>query len=492
MTEPKRAKSEPAKQWFEVADQGWRRLSAARPLGRLVLEALQNAFDEQAASVRVELTRTRVEVEDDANDGIGDERLVYTIFLSDKPDDPTRRGRMGRGLKELIAGMDRARVETVGRTVSFDEQGRTSRPNDRTRGTRLVLERAFEDEELDAARRLLGLCIPPKGTKLALDGRVVRRPRTVLSLTGCSLETVIVVDGVERAAMGQTHLSVYTPRKGEPAYLFEMGLPVEAWNVPWHVDVAQRIPLKEGRDSVPDRYKLAVKAALLEAMIHSYLDRSDLRGDWVHDVIAQWPLSASLLDAYVSRVFPKGSVLGGTSRANDRSRQLGAHIIEAAGISHGAYVSLARVLETSDDYVRRRSSEFGGEDVEPNETQARFADAVRWIARAAAGRVVRVRFFARDPGDAGLLEDAVTDVDRREIGFNVRGPLRFEDILDPSTLGVVLHEIAHLETPEHDHRFIDRLQHLAGKTARLLAEGGPALAEKLRHGDPDRPPSAST
>ncbi len=474
------------KQWFEVADDGWRRLSAARPLGRLMLEALQNAFDEAASLVTVQLDEDRVVVEDDAAAGIGDERLVYTIFLSDKPDDPTRRGRMGRGLKELIACTDRARVETVGTTVSFDEGGRHTEANERERGTRLVLERALDEDALEDARRLLGLCIPPKGTKLTIDGRAVRRPRSILALSGCSLETVIVVDGVERAALGQTTLSVYAPRKGEQPHLFEMGLPVEAWNVPWHVDVAQRVPLKEGRDSVPDRYKLAVKAALLEAMIHSYLDRSDLRGDWVHDVIAAWPLSSSLLDAYVSRVFPKGSVLGGTSRANDRARQLGAHIIEAAGISHGAYVSLARVLETSDDYVRRRSREFGGEDVEPDETQRRFADAVRWIARAAAGRVVRVRFFARDPSDAGLLEDAVTDVERREIAFNVRGPLRFEDILDPMTLGVVLHEVAHLETPEHDHRFIDRLQHLAGKTARILAEGGPELATKLRAGDPDR------
>jgi len=472
-------------QWFEVADEGWRRLSAARPLGRLLLEAIQNAFDESSARVSVTLSPTEVIVEDDASEGIGDERLVYTIFLTDKPDDPTRRGRMGRGLKELIAGMDRARVETVGRTVSFGEEGRQSEPNERTRGTKLVLERAFEPDELDEAKRVLEMCIPPKGTRLTLDDRSVRRPRSVLSLSGCALETVIVVDGIERAAMGQTTLSVYSPRKAEPPHLFEMGLPIEPWNVPWHVDVAQRVPLKEGRDAAPDRYKLAVKALLLEAMIHSYLDRTDLRGDWVHDVISAWPLSASLLDAYVSKVFPKGSVLGGTSRANDRARQLGAHIIAAAGISHGAYVSLARVLETSDDYVRRRSREFGGEDVEPDEAQRRFADAVRWLARAAAGRVVRVRFFARDPSDAGLLEDAVTDVDRREIAFNVRGPLRFDDILDPTTLGVVLHEIAHLETPEHDHRFIDRLQHLAGRTARLLAEGGTPLAEKLRQGDPD-------
>ena len=473
------------KRWFEVADEGWRRLSASRPLGRLLLEALQNAFDEHAAHVTVEMGEDQVTVEDDADHGISDERLVYTIFLSDKPDDPTRRGRMGRGLKELIAGMDRAVVETVGTTVSFSEEGRTSESNERGRGTHLLLMRAFAAAELVKAKQLLRLCVPPKGTTLRVDGRRVVRPRPVLALSSCHLETVIVVDGIERAALGSTTLSVYTPRRSEQPHLFEMGLPVQAWNLPWHVDVAQRVPLGEGRDAVPDRYRLAVKAALLEAMIHSYLDRSDLRADWVHEVIAGWPLSASLLDAYVSRVFPRGSVLGGTSRANDRARQIGAHIIDASAISHGAYLSLSRVLETSDDYVRRRSSEFGGEDVEPDATQKRFAEGVRWLARAVAGRVVKVRFFARDPSDAGLLEDAVTDVDDREISFNVRGPLRFDDILDPQTLGVVLHELAHLETAEHDHRFIDRLQHLAGKTAKLLSEGGPPFAESLRRGDPD-------
>ena len=206
---------------------------------------------------------------------------------------------------------------------------------------------------------------------------------------------------------------------------------------------------------MPDRFKLALKATLLEAMIHRYLERRDLRADWVQEVISRWPIKTPLLDAYVSRVFPRGAVLGGTSRANDRARQLGAHVIDAAAISHGSYLALSRVLEPADEYVRRRSAEFGGEDVEPDETQQRFADAVRWLARRVAGRVIRIRFFARD------------------------------DVPEPQTLGVVLHEIAHLETAEHDHRFIDRLQLLAGLTAKVLSEGGPALAAALRRGDPD-------
>lgn len=474
--------------WFEIAEEGWARLSAARPLGRLLLEAVQNAFDADASSVSIEIESDRVVVEDDAPAGIADQRLVYTLFLSDKPRDPTRRGRMGRGLKELLAAADRAVVETIGTTVLFEREGRRTEDNARTRGTRIELWRPISEQERAAAIEVLRLSIPPRGTSLRIAGRLVRRPRSVLALADCELETVVIDEGIERAAMRPTRVAIYTPRRGEEPSLFEMGVPVQPWNAPWHVDVAQRVPLGEGRDAAPERFVLALKATLLEAMVHSYLDRRDLRADWVQDVIARWPVKPRLLDAYVSKVFPRGSVLGGTSRANDRARQLGAHIVDARTISHGAWLALSRVLETSDDYVRRRSSEFGGDEVEPDETQRRFAEAVRWIARRVAGSVVRVRFFARDPSDAGLLEDAVTDVEARVISFNVRGPLRWDDVLDPATIGVVLHELAHLVSPEHDHRFIDRLQQLAGILARLLGEGGPELAAALRRGDGDTYP----
>lgn len=471
--------------WFEISHEGWRRVSAQRSLGRLLLEAIQNAFDAEARNVSVVLDAKAVVVEDDAKRGFADGRLVYTVFLSDKRDDPQKRGRLGRGLKELIASMDGATVETAGLTVSFDEDGRNEANNSRDHGTRLTLRRDFDENELAAARELLRLCIAPKGTTFRVDGKAVRRRKAVLTLSSCELETVFIEDGVERASMDDTSLSLYTPRRGEETHVFEMGVPIDAWDVPWHVDITQRVPLREGRDGVPERFALSLKALLLESLIHRYLDKKDLRADWVHDVISRYPVKGSVLDAFVSRAFPRGAVLGGTSRANDRARQLGAHVIEASAISHGGYLALARVVETSDDYVRRRSAEFEGEDVEPDADLERFADTVRWLARRVAGRVIRVRFFARDPNDAGLLEDATADAEARILAFNVRGPLRFEDPLDPQTLGVILHELAHLDTPEHDHRFIDRLQLLAGLIAKMLAEGGPDLAAALRRGDPD-------
>jgi hypothetical protein len=478
-----------SQRWFEISDEGLVRRARERPLGRLILEAVQNAFDAGASTVSVDLGPDEIVVVDDAPVGISDERLVYTVFLSDKVDDPTRRGRMGRGLKELLATCQRARVETTGVTLVFGPDGRHREESTREQGTRLVLGRPTTELERAGALELLRLTIPPKGVTLRLDGRTVRRPRAMLGLPSCDLETVVVQSGVERAVMRVTSLSVFSPRRGEEPHLFEMGVPIQRWNVPWHVDVGQRVPLNDARDQAPERFVLAVKATLLEAMLHRYLDRRDLRADWVSDVVARWPVTTALLDAYVSKVFPKGSVLGATAAdveslaADDRARQLGAHIIEAASLSHGAYVALGRVLETSSDFVARRASDLRGEEVEPDATQARFAEAVRWLARNVAGSVVRVRFYAAGTDVLGVQEEARTDVTARIVSFNVKGKLRFDDPLDPHTSGIVLHELAHLVTPEHDQRFVDRLQLLAGLLARRLAEQ-PGLAQALRSADP--------
>jgi hypothetical protein len=347
-----------------------------------------------------------------------------------------------------------------------------------------VVHRASTDEELRSAEALVRLTLPPRGVTVKIGGRALKRPRVLLSLPSTELETVLVVDGIERATMRHARIDLYPVRRGEAPHVFELGIPVQAWNAPWHCDVQQRVPLREGRDGVSERYLLALKATLLEATVHRNLDRKDLKAEWVQDVIAGWPVRSTLLDAYVSKVFPRGSLLPGTSHADDRARQLGAHIVQASTISPGALVALRRVLETTDEFVQRRARELGGEPVQPSAEQAAFAEAVRFLARKVARSAVKVRFFARDPGQDGWIEDALTDVSGRVVSFNVKSNLRFDDVLEPTTLGVVLHELAHLVSVEHDRRFIDRLQYLGAATAKLMAQGGAELCAALRAGDP--------
>jgi len=458
------------KSWFQISNEGWRRLSAGRPLSRLLLEGLQNSFDTGALHVDVVVDAEEIVLEDDARDGIGDLALVYTVFLSDKQDSPTLRGRMGRGLKELIAAMDGARVETVGSTVVFDREGRHTLRSDRAVGTRIVLTRASDADEIREAQDTLRLVIPPEGTELRLNGKVVRRPESLLTLTECELETVVVRDGMERYVERPTTLSLYEPRKGQTPHLYEMGIPLEPVGTPWHVDVGQRVPAGARRAHVPEAYKLRVKQLLLELLIRHYFDRAELKHDWVAEVLSRCEVSAATLDAYVSRVFPRGAVLGGSARANDKAKQLGAHVVDVSALPRGLGQALERAMPRADDFVRRRESEAGERPASPTVAQRRFARFVVGLAEAIAGQRVRVRFVSRRLLDDRLLETACTDPEGGEIRFNVLASLAWDDPTDPTTLGIVLHEIAHLDCPEHDRVFIDRLQLLAGKALRHLAK----------------------
>ena len=68
-------------EWFELSEEGWRRSNRARPLGQLVREALQNAFDQRARRVKVRLEEDEVRIEDDAPAGLARDEFAFTVFL---------------------------------------------------------------------------------------------------------------------------------------------------------------------------------------------------------------------------------------------------------------------------------------------------------------------------------------------------------------------------------------------------------------------------
>jgi hypothetical protein len=83
--------------WFAIEDRGFIRQQAGRDPVEIVREVVQNAFDAEQAT-RIDLciehdgSEAIVVIEDDGG-GFRDPAQAYTVFLSDKADDPTKRGR---------------------------------------------------------------------------------------------------------------------------------------------------------------------------------------------------------------------------------------------------------------------------------------------------------------------------------------------------------------------------------------------------------------
>jgi hypothetical protein len=448
--------------WFELSEEGWRRENRARPLGQLLREALQNAFDHSAPGVWVRIGPSEIWVEDDAAGGLAQDEYAFTVFLGEKDTPPTWRGRKGRGLKELIASSDSAEVETVGRTIIFGPDGRSIEENRRDRGTLIVLRRRVGDRERAEAERLLRLTIPPEGTRVRVNGREVRRPRLFQSLEGCDLETVDIRRGSERAMDRECRVDLYRPRPGEVPHLFELGLPIEPLSLPWHADVQQRIPLAAERDAARDPYKPDLCALVFEALA-AELTKSELEQRWVAQVLGRYELSEETIRAYARKMFPARAVLSAGGRIDDRARQLGAKVVELRGVPAGFADQLASVLETADEFVERVQGPPREVLVDLGERADRFVEFARWLSREVSGRDVRVEFFDREARDGRALVDAEFERFTRTLRINVRGRVRVEDPTHPASLETLLHELAHDASAEHDFAFISRLEAVAAR-----------------------------
>jgi hypothetical protein len=464
--------------WFELSQDGWRRLHAGRPLGTLLREAIQNAFDEDVTRVEVTVDGHGARIADNGLRGFADERLIYTIFLTDKAASPERRGRQGRGLKELVSAFDRATVETVGLTVRFDTTGRNALANNRTQGTLLTLEKPLTSSEVEAAAADLRVIIPPLGVELLINGTSVARPAIFATLPECVLDTVIADGDVERVIRRRTMVTLYVPRElGDKPHIFEMGIPVSPAPTPWHLDVGQRIPRETGQRAVDADFRLQLLATLFESMVGGPLTEVDLREAWVMEVLSEHPVSASALKTFAMRRFPPRAVLPADAASNDRARQEGAVVVDVAMLGRGVTRALTSVMETSDRFLKRRSQAAEVlTAVTPDED--RVVAFYATLAKRILDKRVLVRLIRRAATSDGYIEDATFDRERNEMRINVLGKLDVKAPLSAVSLGIFLHELAHAFVSEHDMAFIEALQEVSGRAARILARDGPTLVEQ--------------
>ena len=120
--------------WLQISTVGFAALNQSRPPEHLVKELVQNSLDAvQDTGGSVELfyhhdgQKFLVECRDTGT-GIEDLATMRVVYLTFKTDSHLKRGRFGRGFKEILSVATTANIVSGGREIHFFDQPPSSGP----------------------------------------------------------------------------------------------------------------------------------------------------------------------------------------------------------------------------------------------------------------------------------------------------------------------------------------------------------------------------
>lgn len=471
---------------FTVDIEAFREEQAGRAPAALIREGVQGGLDAAHSRVTVTVHPTttpgeyEVHVVDDGP-GFRDLRAAWTFFMSGKRDDPTKRGRMGRGLKELLSVSDWAEISTTCGTVRFarlkkGKWERSEHPRIKTtQGTSLkvrVRSLRWRKADVDAAVEHVRAFLPPP--TIVVNG-AANKPPLVEETFDMTLQTVVYEGEAERRRQRKTTVTLLDRPDGE-RWLYEMGVPVQKVEYPMSINVAQRIPLKAHRDVADPEWLRALYADLL-SRTHDKLDRDDLTSTWATEA-AQAPdrltkaAKVALRDAYL----PEGVMLANTVAEAKQAENFGKRAVLPSAVPAAVRGIVREVAPKASAFIETiRTAEtsvvpFG----ELTPAEQRFVRTwERLIERAGYTRSLVMedgRPTHRAQGNASTVR-----LFRQKLGTRF-----FANPLLADRLSLLVHELAHGKHTEHAHVHGDEFHSDVESVAGRIAAACAAHAEELR------------
>jgi hypothetical protein len=275
--------------WFEVDRKGLAKLLQDRGVAFVLYELLANAWDAPGTSlVRVILEpiaggpRARLTIMDDAPGGFTLLEHAWTLFAeSERKTNAEARGRWNLGEKLVLSMCESAEVITTTGGVRFDKDGRHMLRRKRTSGSSFAATIRLPKKQVEEVLEAAKLVIPPPSVTVMINGGSLPRPVPVRAIPNCTLATEIADGeyGVLRKSRRATTVRLYQPT-GQGARLCEMGIPVVATDLPWTVDVAQKIPLTLDRGNVAPGFLRELRVIVLNHMAEK-LPEAAINEPWV-------------------------------------------------------------------------------------------------------------------------------------------------------------------------------------------------------------------
>lgn len=471
-----------SKNWFDISNEGWRRMNAGRPPHELVKELIQNVLDENFDTAYINFGMKNGEfyltIEDDVNGGIANSSLITTVFLTGKEESHLKRGRKGRGLKEFLSVCYEAEVETVGKTILFLENGsREEKENNRTIGTKIsckIREEKWNEESVKEIEDYLRMIILYTDGILNINGKKLAK-RTPICFFESELKTHIVNDGIQQEVRKNTIVSMYPKalKKGK-GWIYEMGIPVAETEIPYDIDIHQRIPMNDNRNEINEYYLKDIKEAILINQVDR-LTKKDLI-DWATNNISTYGLPNSIKAKIVAKITnedPENLIMKSKSKFDDKAKQRGKKLVDVAGMNYSLRYIFEGILNYSECFIERLERETKPVICDPTEEEKLFIEEHKRIIKG-IGLDVEFRIVEKERDTSGFIAEAFyTNENGHVISYN---RLAMENIFsNPYSIRAIdtlIHELGHTEEAEHDKmEYVNALTKFGAKIAIYLMKG---------------------
>lgn len=367
---------------YEIDEDSWNERQQERNLYEVVREPIQNSMDTGSnIKVQVNYDDNSIVVEDFDEEGVHDLGNFYTLFEGTKAGDPEKRGRFGRGTKELVGASDDVVISSTGGAVRFDvEQGSRTEYEEAKRDEGTVVYASnpeWGEEDLDEVKEFVERIMPEKGMEIELEDD--RGYESVIgyeepdTLYNSVLETA---NGEER----ETEVEVRRTEEGKGG-IYEMGIPV-TWSedFPFTFNIQQTVQMAEQRQDVDSDYRREVLHSLLREEM-DFLQDSELTETYVtENLIKSETLPEEREIEYLERRFelPVDSlVVSSFSKYDDKAEQSGYEVLETSDFDSNVSSLMNRNLMTTKELAEHlQDSDKVDKNIEPNEVQQRFLDFV--------------------------------------------------------------------------------------------------------------------
>lgn len=481
--------------WYDVDRKGLAKLIESRGRSFIVLELVQNAWDEDGVttcSITLEPDGNGIAkliVEDDAPDGFKDITHSFTLFAeSGKKSNPAKRGRFNRGEKIVLALCKEASIKTTTGTVIFTEDDKRKRGRAKTKKGSIFQARVrMTKADIDECQASVMQLFPPNHITTTFNGEVVPI-KSALHRFDVVLPTLISDEqGILRPTRRKTFVEVYDTVNGEPAQIYEMGIPVCETNDRWHVNVLQKVPLSMERDNVTPSYLRKLRVHVLNEMWDE-VEQEDA-ATWARDAITDKDATDDAIDRSIELRFGEKRVAYDPSdqEANQRAASKGYTVVHGRSLSKGEWEAVKRaeaILPAGQVMPTPKPYSDHGDPVEiiPREDwtdKQRFTcEYAEYIGRKLIGEpvivsIVKLPNWSAVYKNGGLLGDRRLDLSIKGLGKSFFNSVAEGDVTIMERFHqLLIHEFAHeFESNHLAANYHEQCCRLGAKLTRLALEG---------------------